>query len=72
MGWKETEATNNADSSLSGFRLLLAMHVWHKRNMNLRKVVPSNAPLELAQSFDERRGLNITNSSAELRTNVNE
>ena len=69
---EETEPPQLVDGGLSRFRLLFAVYVRYHRDMDQREVLVTYSELELSHSFDKWRGLNITNSSAELRTNVNE
>ena len=69
---EETEPSQLVHGSLRRFCLLFAVYVRDHRDMDQREVLVTYSELELSHSFDKWRGLNITNSSAELRTNVNE
>ena len=51
---------------LRGLCLLLAMHIGNKGYMDEGEVLVPDAELELSHRFDERRGLNVTDSPTEL------
>ena len=54
-------------SRLRRFRLLFTMHVGDERYMNERKVVVTDAKLELTHRFDERCRFDISDSTAKLQ-----
>ena len=62
----QTCAANIANGSLGGLRLLLVMNHRDVRHMNLSKVVLARSALELADGVNERRTLNISNSTTQL------
>ena len=57
-------------SRLRGLRLLLAVDVGDKGDVNEREVVVSDAELELAHSFDEGSGLDVAHGATELGGHV--
>ena len=69
---QKTKTTQGVNCCLCWFRFLFAVHIGNQGDVDESKVLVAYAELELSHSFDKWRGLNITNSSAELRTNVNE
>ena len=56
------------DGRLCRLSLLLAMHIWYKRDMDKSKVLVPNSKLELPHSFNEGSGFYVSDSSSELRT----
>lgn len=54
------------DGCLGRLGFLLAVHVGDKRYVNEREVFVSDTELELAHSFDEGRGLDVSNGTSEL------
>lgn len=62
----QTRATNIANSPLSGLGLLLVVDDGHVRHVNLSKVALASPTLELADGVNERRTLNISNSTTQL------
>jgi hypothetical protein len=68
---KQTEPSQGVDCGLCGFCLLFPVHVGHERNVDECKVIRSNTELELPHRLNERRRLNVTNSSTQLEHAVN-
>jgi hypothetical protein len=62
----ETSASNVANSALCGLGLLFTVDHRHVGDVDLNEVALAGASLELAQSVDERRALDISNSSTQL------
>lgn len=56
------------DGRLRRLSFLLAMHVWHKRDMYQCKIIMANSKLELPHGFNKRSRFYISDSSSELRT----
>lgn len=69
---EESQTANITDSGLSRLRLLLAVHIDDERNVDERKVVWSDAELELTHRLDEWRRLDVTDCSSELCTTLAE
>lgn len=55
------------DGRLSRFCLLFTVHVGYERDMNECEVFVADSELELAHSFDERGGFDVTDSTPKLQ-----
>ncbi len=54
------------DGCLSRLGFLFAVHVGNERYMDEREVLVTDTELELAHSFDEGRGLDVSNGTTKL------
>lgn len=63
---QQTQSAERVNSRLSGLRLLLAVDVGDKGDVDEREVVVSDAELKLAHSFDEGSGFDVADCATEL------
>jgi hypothetical protein len=63
---QQAEPAEGVHGCLCRLCLLLSMHIRHERDVYERKVLVTNAELELPHCLYKGRGLDIANRSAEL------
>jgi len=64
--WQQAQPTQSMDCGLGRLRFLLAVHIWHERDVDECKVFITNAELELSHCFDEGGRFDVAHCTTQL------